>query len=75
MNLTNDQSKLVELTLKLDLKAREYKQLCNQFEKLKEKEIDTNSAEYIELKKSFVDNQKEISEIYAELKKLQESNR
>ncbi|MDO5555548.1 MAG: hypothetical protein Q4G09_02520 [Clostridia bacterium] len=56
--------------MELELKAKEYKRLC---EKLKEKKIDSNYESLLELKTSFIRNQKEIVEINRQIKKLKEN--
>ena len=54
MNLS--QTKLVGLTMELDLKAREYKTLCDKFDKLKEKKIDPNDERLLVVKDLFQKN-------------------
>ena len=39
MNLNITQTKLVGLTMELELKAKEYKMLCKQLEKIKNKNM------------------------------------
>lgn len=68
MNL--EQTKLVGLTMELDLKTREYKKLCNKLEKLKENNIDVNNPILIDLKAMFQRNHEEIVEINRQIKKL-----
>lgn len=71
MELTKQQKELVILTMELDLKAREYKALCNELEKLKKLNLDPNAQEYKELKQKFLKNSDEIEEINIKLKNLQ----
>ena len=71
MKMTLDQTKLVGLTMELDLKAKEYKQLCDKLENLKKLKIDANDDLYLSLAKEFSKNQKEIKRILQELQKLQ----
>ena len=71
MELTKQQKELVILTMELDLKAREYKALCNELEKLKKLNLDPNAQEYKELKLKFLKNSDEIEEINIKLKNLQ----
>ena len=52
MNLTNEQNKVLLLTMELDLKANEYKDLCNQFEKIKTKLGSSNLEKLTNLKLS-----------------------
>ncbi len=73
MRINLNQTKLIGLTMELDLKAREYKKLCNKLEKLKEDNIDANSSELLELKNLFQINHDEIVEIKKQLKILKEN--
>ncbi len=73
MRINLNQTKLIGLTMELDLKAREYKKLCNKLEKLKEANIDANSSELLELKSLFEINHNEIVEIKKQLSDLKES--
>lgn len=73
MRINLNQTKLIGLTMELDLKAREYKKLCNKLEKLKEANIDANSSELLELKSLFEINHNEIVEIKKQLKILKEN--
>lgn len=68
MNL--NQTKLVGLTMELDLKAREHKKLCNRLEKIKHNYIDMNSESLIQLEKLFKENYDEIIRIKEQIKKL-----
>lgn len=70
MNL--DQTKLVGLTMELDLKAREYNKLCDKLEQLEQNNINPNDEKLLKLKQLFEQNQKEISEINKQLKELKE---
>ena len=70
MKMNLEQTKLVGLTMKLDLKAREYKMLCDKLEQYKAQKLDPNSAEYEQLLKDFQENQKEILRINFQLEKL-----
>ena len=71
--MTQTQNKIILLTMKLDLKAREYKELCKELEKVKKKEQVTNE-ELLELKDKFQKNHDEIVEINNKLKKLKEKD-
>ena len=71
--MTQTQNKIVLLTMKLDLKAREYKELCKELEEVKKKEQVTNE-ELLELKDKFQINHDEIVEINKELKELKEKD-
>jgi hypothetical protein len=71
MNLT--QTKLVGLTMELDLKTREYKKLCDKLEKLKQGNIKPNDEKLLELKQLFQKNHEEIVEINRQIKELKET--
>lgn len=73
MRINLNQTKLIGLTMELDLKAREYKKLCNRLEKLKEDNIDGNSSELLELRDLFQINHDKIVEIKKQLKDLKEN--
>ncbi len=73
MRINLNQTKLIGLTMELDLKAREYKKLCKKLEKLKENNIDDNSSELLELKNLFQTNHDEIVELKKQLKNLKEN--
>lgn len=70
MKMNLSQTKLVGLTMELDLKAREYKKLCKQLDKLEKESIEENDERLIKLKKDFEENEKEISNITKQLKTL-----
>ena len=70
MNLS--QTKLVGLTMELDLKAREYKTLCERLDKLKESNVDPNDERLLVVKDWFQKNQNEIVEINTKIKELKE---
>lgn len=71
MNLS--QTKLVGLTMELDLKAREYKQLCNKLEKLEQSNINPNDEKLLELKQLFQINHDEIVQINKQIKEIKEA--
>lgn len=62
------QTKLISLTMKLDLKSREYKELCDELEQLKECNIDPNDKRLLELKELFQKNHDEIVKINGEIR-------
>lgn len=68
MDLT--QTKLIGLTLELEIKAKEYKDLCQQLEDLKSEGISPNDPKLLILKTKFENNQKEISDINRQLREL-----
>ncbi len=70
MNL--NQTKLMGLTMELDLKTREFKQLCEQLEKIKEKNIDPNDQRLLIIKDLFQKNHNDIVKINTQLKKLKQ---
>ena len=67
------QTKLVGLTMELELKAREYKKLCDLLEKMKEEIKDQNDERFLKLKSLFEKNHDEIVEINKQLAKLQKT--
>lgn len=69
MNLS--QTKLVGLTMELDLKTREYKKLCNKLDDLKENKIDPNDERFLVLKELFQKNHDDIVKINSQIKELQ----
>lgn len=64
------QTKLVGLTMELDVKAREHKKLCNRLEKIKHDHINTNSENLIQLEKLFKRNYDEVIKINEQIKEL-----
>ena len=68
MNL--EQTKLVGLTMELDLKTREYKKLCEKLETLKQSNIEPNDERLVKLKQLFEKNHNEIVDITRQLKEL-----
>ena len=75
MKLTANQTKIIGLTMELDLKTREYNELCKLLKDIKETNIDPNSPELDVLLKQFEKNQEEIIKIQKSLKALQEENK
>lgn len=71
MNLS--QTKLVGLTMELDLKAREYNELCDKLERVKQSNIKSEDGRLLELKKLFQKNHDEIIEINKQIKQLKET--
>ena len=70
------QTKLIGLTMELDLKTREYAMLCDKLEDVKKKNIDPNDERLNWLKDMFLKNYNEISAITNQLKQLkQEENK
>lgn len=65
------QTKLVGLTMELNLKVEEYDKLCKKLENLKKDNIDPNDEKLLELQKLFLQNQEEIMKIKEELKMLE----
>lgn len=53
----------IEITLKLDLLAKQYKELCDRFAEYKKNKIPSNSEKYVLLEKEFNQNYLEILEI------------
>ena len=71
MNLK--QTKLVGLTMKLDLKTREYKKLCEKLDELKKRKIDPNDERLLKIKELFKKNHDDIVEINKQIKKIKET--
>ena len=71
MTLNLAQTKFVGLTMKLDLKAREYKMLCKTLDKYKQEGIEENTEELQELLDEFRKNNDEIVQIKKELKEIE----
>ena len=71
MNLS--QTKLVGLTMELDLKTREYKKLCDKLDKLKENKIDPNDERLLVVKELFQKNHDDIVEINRQIKEVKET--
>lgn len=70
MKMTQEQSKLVELTMRLNLLAKEYNKLCKDLDKLKKLNISPNSEVYVKLLKKFEDNNKQVQIVVEQLKAL-----
>lgn len=71
MNLS--QTKLVGLTMELDLKTKEYKKLCKKLEQLTQSDINPNDERLLEFKQLFQKNHDEIVEINGQIKELKET--
>lgn len=71
MKLNLIQTKFVGLTMKLDLKAREYKTLCDKLERYKKENINENDKKLYDLLEEFQKNHEEIAEIKKQLKELE----
>lgn len=71
MNLS--QTKLVGLTMELDLKTREYKKLCDKLDELKERKIDPNDERLLAVKWLFQKNHDDIVEINKQIKKIKDT--
>lgn len=73
MNLS--QTKLVGLTMELDLKAREYKSLCDKLDKLKENKVDANDDRLLVVEELFQKNYDDIVKINTQIKELKEKQK
>ena len=71
MNLS--QTKLVGLTMELDLKTREYKKLCDKLDELKERKIDPNDERLLAVKGLFQKNHDDLVEINKQIKKIKDT--
>lgn len=72
MNLTLEQTKLLGLTMELDVKALEYKKLCDELDNLKLNGVDENDEILLELKDKFKENHEAIVNLNRELSELKE---
>lgn len=70
MNL--NQTKLVGLTMELDLKTKEYKKLCDKLEQIKQSKINPNDERLLQFKQLFQENHDEIVEINKQIRKLKD---
>jgi len=66
-----NQTKLVGLTMELDLKTQEYKKLCAELEELKQSGIEPNDPRLLPLLQAFQTNNQEIIAIKKQLQELQ----
>lgn len=73
MRMNLEQTKLVGLTMELELKTKEYRKLCDQLENLKKKNIDSNSDELLKLKEQFEKNHNDIVQINKQLRQIKEN--
>ena len=71
MKLNLPQTKLVGLTMKLDLEARNYKILCEKLDTYKNENIDENDERLYELLNEFQENHNKIVEIKKQLKEIE----
>jgi hypothetical protein len=71
VKLNLEETKLVGLTMKLDLKANEYTMLCNKLEEYEQENIDENDEKFHELLIEFQKNHDEIEEIKKQLIELE----
>ena len=72
MNLA--QTKLIGLTMELELKTREFKMIYDRFNKIKAKNIDPNDKRLLPIKELFQKNYDEIAEITNKMKELQKNS-
>lgn len=61
------QTKLIGLTMQLELKAQEYNALCEKFEELKIKNVGEDNSQLLKLRDEFQKNYEEIDEINKQL--------
>lgn len=72
MKMDLNQSRMIGLTMELDLKAREYGELCKKLNKLKEIDINPNDERLNALKDLFELNNRQIVEINRQLEDLKQ---
>ena len=58
----------------LNLRAKEYKKLCEKLDKLNKAKLDPNSEEYLKLERAFEKNQKQIAIIKEKIKNFKREN-
>ena len=75
MKINKQQSKLVELTLKIDLKSREYSMLCKELETLKSQNLDPNCEEYQKLLTKFEENSNQLLDLKNQLAELKKESK
>lgn len=63
-------TKIIGLTMELNLKAKEFNILCNKLEQLKKKNIDANDERLLEIKKLFINNNEDILLINKKINEL-----
>lgn len=73
MNL--NQTKLVGLTMELDLKTKEYKKLCDKLEQIKQSKINPNDERLLKFKQLFQENHDEIVDINKQIRKLKDEQK
>lgn len=71
--MTLEQTQLVGLTMKLELKTMEYQQLCEEIEEIKKTNTNPNDASLQSLLDRLLKNQEEILDINKQLTALKES--
>lgn len=71
MELSLSQTKLIGLTMKLDLKTREYNALCKKLNDLEKNNIELNNQKLYDLKQLFEKNLSEIEQLKSEIGQLQ----
>ena len=71
MKMNLKQTKLVGLTMELELKTRDYKMLCEKLEQLKKDNIDANDSRLVTLRDEFFKNHNEIVEINRQIKEIE----
>ena len=72
MRMNLKQTKLIGLTMELELKTRDYKMLCEKLEKLKKDNIDANDPKLLSIRDEFIKNYNEIVEIDRQIKEIEE---
>jgi len=68
--MTEKQKEILALTMQLELKTKEFKILNKKFENLLAKNTNTNSSEYLELRKEYAQNYLDIKQINKRLNEL-----
>lgn len=68
--IDSKRTKILGLTMKLDLRLKQYEKLCKEFENLKENNVKQTDEDFIILRNLFLENQKEIKNINDQLEIL-----
>ena len=71
MKFTLKQTKIIGLTMELEIKVREYKLLCKELDDFENMGIDPNDSKLEILRSKFIKNQEDIVRIKKQLRELQ----
>lgn len=68
--MKSEKIELIKLTMELDLKAKEYKKLCDKLDELKKNNVNSNDLNLLKIKQLFEKNYNEIEKINDRIKQL-----